>query len=153
MGLFERSTIQLMSIMRKNEEKDKINSFCYTSKTHSTLKDKNFIRLYTEDLNFLIKIAWWLVTHIYEHYTFKQSKFQKDLVIINQKTRQKTTSSVERDFFKLLNNSNFGIDCRNNVDNCVTEPLYDDLNEISYVKNLPQYSVMILLDTFFLRFI
>ena len=153
MGLFERSTIQLMSIMRKNEEKDKIDSFCYTSKTHSTLKDKNFIRLYTEDLNFLIKIAWWLVTHIYEHYTFKQSKFQKDLVIINQKTRQKTTSSVERDFFKLLNNSNFGIDCRNNVDNCVTEPLYDDLNEISYVKNLPQYSVMILLDTFFLRFI
>ena len=61
---FERSTIQLMSIMRKIEEKDKINSFSHTSKTHSTLKDKNFIRLYTEDLNFLIKIAWWLVTHI-----------------------------------------------------------------------------------------
>ena len=32
---------------------------------------------------------------------------------MNQKSWQKATSSVERDFFKLLNNSNFGIDCRN----------------------------------------
>lgn len=34
---FERSTIQLMSILVRNEEVDKINSFAYTSKTHSTL--------------------------------------------------------------------------------------------------------------------
>ena len=53
---------------------------------------------------------------------------------MNQKSRQKATSSVERDFFKLLNNSNFGIDCRNNIDNCIREPLYDDLSEISYIK-------------------
>lgn len=45
---FERSTIQLMSIMRKIEEKDKINSFSHTSKTHSTLKDKRFSPLYAE---------------------------------------------------------------------------------------------------------
>ena len=31
---FERSTLQLMSILARNEEKDKINSFSYTSKTH-----------------------------------------------------------------------------------------------------------------------
>ena len=53
---------------------------------------------------------------------------------MNQKLRQKATSSVERDFFRPLNNSNFGIDCRNNIDNCILEPLYDDLNEISYIK-------------------
>ena len=40
---YERSTFQLMSIMVRNEEKYKINSFPYTSKTHSTLKEKNFI--------------------------------------------------------------------------------------------------------------
>ena len=45
-------------------------------------------------------------------------------------------SSVERDFSKLLNNSNFGIDCRNNIDNFILEPLQDDLNEISYIKKL-----------------
>ena len=83
---------------------------------------------------FLITCADWLVTHIYEHYIFEQSKFQKRFVIMNQKSRQKATSSVERDFLKLLNNSNFGIDCRNNFDSCILEPLYDDFTEISYIK-------------------
>ena len=123
-----------MSIMRKGEDKNKINSFPHTSKTHSTLKEKKLIPLYAEDLHFLVTRAGWLVTHIYEHYTFEQSKSKKDFVVMNQKSRQKATSSVERDFFKLLNNSNFGIDCRNNIDNSILEPLYDDFTEISYIK-------------------
>ena len=53
---------------------------------------------------------------------------------MNQKSRQKATTSVEKDFCKFLNNSNFGIDCRNSIDNCIIEPLYDDLGEISYIK-------------------
>ena len=31
---------------------------------------------------------------------------------------------VEKDFSKLLNNSNFGIDCRNNIEKCILEPLF-----------------------------
>ena len=54
---------------------------------------------------------------------------------MNQKSRQTATSSVEKDFHKLLNNSDFGIDCRNTVDNCYLEPIYDDFSEISYIKN------------------
>ena len=54
--------------------------------------------------------------------------------MMNQKARQKATSSFERDFYKLLNNSNFGIDCRNNVDNCILEPLFDAIGKISYIK-------------------
>ena len=54
---------------------------------------------------------------------------------MNQKARQAATSSVEKDFYKLLNNSNFDIHCRNNIDNCYLEPVYDDFSEISYVKN------------------
>ena len=130
----EWSTLQLMSIMVRNEEKEKINSFHFTSKTHSTLTEKKFIPLYAEDLHFLITRTGWLLTHIYEHFTFEQSKFKKDFVLMNQKSRQKAKSSVERDFFKLLNNSNFGIDCRNNIDNCILEPLYDDFDEISYIN-------------------
>ena len=68
---YERSTLQLMSIIQRNEDKDKISSFPYTSKTHSTLRNKKFIPLYAEDFHFLIKRAGWLVIHIYEHYTFK----------------------------------------------------------------------------------
>ena len=53
---------------------------------------------------------------------------------MNQNSRQKAASSVERDFFELLHNSNFGINCRNVIDNCILEPLYDDFTEISYIK-------------------
>ena len=79
MELYELSTLQLISIMRRDEDKNKINSFPYTSKTHSTLKQKKLIPLYAEDLHFLVTRAGWLVTHIYEHYTFEQSKFKKIL--------------------------------------------------------------------------
>ena len=54
---------------------------------------------------------------------------------MNQKSRQTATSNVEKDFYKLLNNSNFGIDCRNNIDNCILEPIFDDFSEIAYLKN------------------
>ena len=132
---FERSTLQLISIAVRNEEKNTLNSFPYNSKTHSTLKEKKFILLYAEDLHFLITRAGWLVTHIYEHYTFEQSQFKKDFVIKDQKSRQTATSNVKKDFYKLLNNSNFGIDYRNNIDNCFLEPKYDDFSEIAYIKN------------------
>ena len=64
-----------MSILQQSKEKETMKSFPYNSKIHSTLKDKKFIPLYAEDLHFLIKRAGWLVTHIYEHFTFEQSKF------------------------------------------------------------------------------
>ena len=47
---FERSTVQLMSVLIRTEEKDVINSFKYSSKTHSTLQDKKYIPLYAEHL-------------------------------------------------------------------------------------------------------
>ena len=45
---YNQSTLQLMSTLNKNEGKEKINSFPYNSKTHSTLKDKRFSPLYAE---------------------------------------------------------------------------------------------------------
>ena len=131
---FVQSTLQLMNIVVRDEEKDKIISFPYTSKTHFTLKEKKIIPLYAEDLHFLITRAGWLVTHIYERYTYEQSKFKTDFIVMNQKAKQKAISSVEKDFYKLLNNSNFGIDCRNNIDNCILEALYDEFTEISYIE-------------------
>ena len=53
---------------------------------------------------------------------------------MNQKARQNATSSVKRVFYNLLKNSDFEIDCSNNIDNCFLEPLYDDFSEISYIK-------------------
>ena len=39
---FERSTLQLLSIAVRNEKNNKLNSFPYNSKTHSTLKKTLF---------------------------------------------------------------------------------------------------------------
>ena len=41
---------------------------------------------------------------------------------------------MEQDFCKLLNNSNFGADCRSNIDNRVLQPIYDEISEIAYIK-------------------
>ena len=53
---------------------------------------------------------------------------------MNQKSRQLSKNDVEKDFFKLMNNSNFGYDCRNNLDNCKFNPIFDELGEITYTN-------------------
>ena len=53
---------------------------------------------------------------------------------MNQKSRQNATTDVEKDFYKLLNSSNFGIDCRSNIDNRILKPFYDELREIPFIK-------------------
>ena len=123
-----------MSVLNRNEDKDIINNFKLNSKTHSTVGDKKLIPLYAEHIHFFVTRAGWLITKIYQHFTFEQSKFKQDFVVINRKARQKTTSYVERNFYKLLNNANFGIDCRNNIDSCSFEPIYDKVCEIAYIK-------------------
>ena len=94
MDPYERSALQLMNIILRNEEKNTLNSFPYNSKTHSTRKRKNFIPLYAEHFHFLLTRVGWLVTYIIAHFTFEQSKFKKDFVVMNQKARQAATSSV-----------------------------------------------------------
>ena len=94
------------------------------------------MNLYAEDLYFLTTRAGWKVTKIYDHYTFKQDTFKKDFVVMNQNARKTAKAKVERDFYKLLKNSNFGNDCRNNLGNCKLELLFDGLEETSYIKKL-----------------
>ena len=49
---------------------------------------------------------------------------------MNQKSRQLSKTTTEKDFYKLMNNANFGSDCRNNIDNCDFVPIFDEVNEI-----------------------
>ena len=35
-----------------------------------------------------------------------------------------------------MNNANFGVDFRNNTNNLTVEPIIDELNEISYLKDI-----------------
>ena len=53
---------------------------------------------------------------------------------MNQKSRQEAPNKIEGDFFKLLNNANFGCDCRKNLDNCTFNPINDEINELSFIR-------------------
>ena len=49
---------------------------------------------------------------------------------MNQKSRQESKTNAEKDFYKLMNNANFGSDCRNNAYNADFIPIFDEINEI-----------------------
>ena len=129
----ERSLFQLLELFSKNEQ-DKPRSYVCTAKSHATLLPKTCIPLYIEDLRFLIKRSGWKVTKLYSHFTFEQDTFKKDFVLMNQKSRQNAKNNIEKDFYKLMNNANFGFDCRNDANNLKFDPLIDEMNEITYIK-------------------
>ena len=108
---YERSILQLQSVLLKNQNGN-LKTFKFNEKTHSTMKKNIFLSLYV-------------------HYT---SRFKRDFVIMKQVSRQKAQTKVEKDFYKLMNNSNFGNDCRNNIDNSNFKAIYDEIEEISYIQ-------------------
>ena len=90
--------------------------------------------MYLEELAFVIKRAGWKVTKIHAHLTFEQKRFKQKFILMNQKSRQESKNDIEKDFYKLMNNSNFGYDCRNNLDNCKFVRIFDELKELTYVE-------------------
>ena len=53
---------------------------------------------------------------------------------MNQKSWQESNNSVEKDFYRLMNNSNFGCNCRNNLDNCKFVPIFDEYWELTFIS-------------------
>ena len=74
------------------------------------------------------------MTRIYFHFTFEQEIFKKEFLISNKVARQSTKTDTEKNFYELMNNSNFGSDCRNNFYNCSLSPVTDELEEMSYIR-------------------
>ena len=83
--------------------------------------------MYLEDLAFFIKRAGWKVTKIHSHLTFEQARFKQNFILMNQKSRQQWKNSVEKDFYKLMNNSNFGYDCK-------FVSIFDEYKEITFIN-------------------
>ena len=90
--------------------------------------------MYLEDLVFCIKRAGLKVTKIHSHITFEQARFKQKFILMNQKSRQQSKKNVEKDFYKLMNNSDFGYDSRNNLDNCKFVPIFDEYKEITFIN-------------------
>ena len=52
---------------------------------------------------------------------------------MNQSSRKNAKKSIEKEFYKLMNNSNFGCDCCNNLDNCQNELVLNTFIEFIYL--------------------
>ena len=78
--------------------------------------------------------AHWSVTKIYSHYIFEQEPFKKEFILMNQSSRFNAKNLIEKDFYKHMNNSDFGYDCCNNLDNCRFVPIFDELPGITCLK-------------------
>ena len=85
--------------------------------------------MYLEDLVFCIKRAGGKVTKIHAHLTFKQKGFKQKFILMNQKLRQESNNSVEKDFDEF-----FGYGCRNNLDNRKFVPIFDEHPEITFLS-------------------
>ena len=57
---------------------------------------------------------------------------------MSQVSRQNVQTHVEKDFCKLMNNSNFGHDCRNNADNCIFQPIYNKIEELLLKRQIEE---------------
>ena len=66
------------------------------------------------------------MTKIHAHLIFEQKRFKQEIILMNQKSWQ--------DFYRLMNNSNFGYNCRNNLDNCKFVPIFDEYWELTFIS-------------------
>ena len=69
------------------------------------------IPLYAEHLHFLILRCGWRVSNVGQITLLNKVNLKKEFVIMNQVSRQNAKTDVKKDFYKLMNNSNFGYDC------------------------------------------
>ena len=117
-------------------KKENVLKFRATGKAHATLSPKKRFSIYINHIHFLTKKAGWAVTNVYSYHTFEQEPFKKDYILGNQRARQDAVArgdGVQGNFWKLLNNSNFGYDCRENLQNKSLHLIYDEEAEINFI--------------------
>ena len=111
----ERSICQNLELFSKTSD-NKAKLYCCTGKSHTTLFPK-------------ITRCCWRATKIYLQYSFKQARSKRDFIWMNQKSRQNAKNASEKDFYKLMDNTNFGFDCRNSANNIKFEPIIDEISK------------------------
>ena len=92
--------------------------------------------MYVDHIQFLTSRAGWEVTRVYSHYNFEQECFKKEFVLGNQRARQEVVArgdDVQGNFYKLMNNSNFGFHCRDNLQNRSIQLIYHEHAEIEFI--------------------
>ena len=139
----ERSVYQLLE-QYVDGEKDNPLAYRAAAKAHAAMLPKRFSPMYSEHLAFVTKRAGWKVTKINSHLRFEQKPFKKKFILMNQKSRQNSKNNIEKYFYKLMNNSHFGCDCWNNLDNCQFVPIFGEIEEITYLKRYNYFEPTVL---------
>ena len=130
-----RSVYQLLSNMRSGKRGNILN-FKTTEKTHATLDPKKRFPMFIDHIHFLTERAGGKVTKVHAHYSFEQEPFKKEYILGNQRARQEAVArgnGVQANFWKLLNNFNFGFDFRDNSQNKNLHLSYDEDAEIEFL--------------------
>ena len=113
----------------RTSKKNNVLKYKIIKKTHATLRPKKRFLIYVDHIHFLAKRAGWKVTNVYSYYTFEQEPFKKEYILSNQRASQGAVArgdDVQANFWKLLNNVNFGFDCRDNSQNKSLHLIYDE---------------------------
>ena len=129
----KKSVYQLLELYSEDKNGNP-NKYKISAKAHANLFPKKCISRYLEEIKFAVLRCGWKVTKFYQHFYFDQERCKKNFILMNQKARQEAFHKVESDFCKLLNNSNFGYDCRNNLDNLNFQPNNDEKSELNFIK-------------------
>ena len=94
-------------------------------------------------MHFLTKRAGWKGTKVHKYYTFEQEPFKKKYILGNQKAKQEAVArgdDVQANFWKLLNNANFGFDCRDNSQNKSLHLIYNKQREVDFISKYGNYN-------------
>ena len=87
----ERPCFQLLELyeeIKDDAEKNaKPKAYKASKKLHSTMFGKTCIPLYIEEFKFSIQRVGWLVTKIYSHFTFEQSRHKGKIILMIHKLR------------------------------------------------------------------
>ena len=82
----ERSVLEMLEQFVRSDKGRR--AYQVTAKAHANLFKKNFLPMYLEDLVFCIKRAGWKVTKTHSHLTLEQSRFKRNFILMNQKSRE-----------------------------------------------------------------
>ena len=137
----ESRSVYQFSTMRIRKKGD-ILKFKATEKTHATLRSKKRFPMFIDHIYFLTRRAGWKVNNVHHYYTFEKEHFKKDYILGNQKAIQAAVArgdDVQADFWKLLNNANFGFDYRDNLHNKSLHLMYDENPEVEFISKYGSY--------------
>ena len=112
----------------RTSKRDNILNYKANEKTYTTICPKKRFPMYTDQIHFLTEKSGRKFTEVHLYYTSEHELFKKEYIFGDQRARQESVARsdhVQANFWKLVNNANFGFDCREKSQNKYLHLIYD----------------------------